>query len=284
MSKYESDPPKENLPMRDRRRYFNESPHEKPARMSSRRRDSKENEILDLRSPIRPANEFEKESERRGKRWSQSRFNSKEYAGRDSEARSDKGEESRIPLRKRTTEADDDCFSAEEPSNSWVSLVEQSERATSEVKLYKKKLKYSGSSDGTEIEDDEVVLTRRQKQIDYGKNTIAYDNYIQAIPVGQRTRDHPKTPNKFVKCSRRSWDAQVKIWRKALHDFEGYATDKQKKRKMKQEGRNEFMLKDEKPELEENLKDVAENLTREVIAVACEGEELDLGTDEQLQL
>lgn len=64
-------------------------------------------------------------------------------------------------------------------------------------------------------------LNSRQKQIDYGKNTSGYSLYTAQIPRNQRKRgDHPWTPNKYQLCSKRSWDGQVRKWRRALHKFD----------------------------------------------------------------
>ncbi|KDO33109.1 hypothetical protein SPRG_01921 [Saprolegnia parasitica CBS 223.65] len=67
-------------------------------------------------------------------------------------------------------------------------------------------------------ETDPHKLAQRQKQIDFGKNTIGYDRYTQLVPRNERKQGvHPSTPDKTQAISKRMWDGRVRVWRSALH-------------------------------------------------------------------
>ncbi|KAG5672586.1 hypothetical protein PVAND_002702 [Polypedilum vanderplanki] len=76
-----------------------------------------------------------------------------------------------------------------------------------------------------EIETDQATLDRRQKQIDYGKNTVGYENYIRKVPKDERKQGDPKTPPRHLKYSRRAWEGLIKSWRKKLHSYDDEAED-----------------------------------------------------------
>ncbi|XP_001944356.1 histone RNA hairpin-binding protein [Acyrthosiphon pisum] len=69
-------------------------------------------------------------------------------------------------------------------------------------------------------ETDPLILSRRQKQIDFGKNTIGYVKYLEQVPKHERKKRHPKTPPKNLKYTRRAWDGLIKNWRVKLHLFD----------------------------------------------------------------
>lgn len=71
-----------------------------------------------------------------------------------------------------------------------------------------------------EREEDPHRIENRMKQVSYGKSSEGYLNYIKCVPVNKRVRGDPKTPDVEQVCSKRSWDGQIKKWRRALHAFD----------------------------------------------------------------
>lgn len=73
---------------------------------------------------------------------------------------------------------------------------------------------------GSQPASAERRIEQREKQLQYGYNTEGYKNYIKLVPKEKRKKGMPVTPNKYQDCSKRSWDGQVRAWRRALHQFD----------------------------------------------------------------
>ncbi|XP_037093109.1 uncharacterized protein LOC119112908 [Pollicipes pollicipes] len=103
----------------------------------------------------------------------------------------------------------------------------------------------SSSSTGAPFvrETDPVILARRQKQVDYGMNTLCYQEYIQTVPRHQRRPYHPRTPDKTRQTSRRRWDSAIKNWRIQLH----YWNDPVKLAKLRSRRNSDSELSDWEP-------------------------------------
>ncbi|GBG00250.1 hypothetical protein Rsub_12894 [Raphidocelis subcapitata] len=80
-----------------------------------------------------------------------------------------------------------------------------------------------GGEEGGE-ETDPVRLAQREKQVMYGKNTQAYQNYVRMVPRHKRKlrgKDaDPQTPDIKLKASKRCWAGLVRKWRRSLHAFD----------------------------------------------------------------
>ncbi|CAH8456673.1 unnamed protein product [Schistosoma turkestanicum] len=100
-----------------------------------------------------------------------------------------------------------------------------SDDADEDLNRYEEKLKRRLAEKGEtqqpiELERRQMELLRRQKDIDMGKVTERYAEYVLSIPKPERQKYHPRTPNKFRKVSRRAWDGMIRKWRKHLHNFD----------------------------------------------------------------
>lgn len=86
------------------------------------------------------------------------------------------------------------------------------------------------------VEDDAHRIAQRQKQIDYGKNTLAYDKLAAVLPRHKRQKGDPMTPIAKQKCSKRSFMGQVTSWKKKVYDFAAALEEVREENKTKEGG------------------------------------------------
>ena len=66
-------------------------------------------------------------------------------------------------------------------------------------------------------EEDARRLAQRAKQVEFGKNTNGYENYVRAVPKRERKgyQEHPRTPDITQEASKRKFDGIVHAARRA---------------------------------------------------------------------
>lgn len=72
-------------------------------------------------------------------------------------------------------------------------------------------------------ETDAKRIASRQKQLDFGMNTPEYKNYMLTLEIindGEIQKGDPIMPEVYQICSKRSWDGQVRRWRRKLHKYD----------------------------------------------------------------
>ena len=66
----------------------------------------------------------------------------------------------------------------------------------------------------------EILLQRRQKQIDDGKKSVAYQHYIAQVPKLKRGRYSPSTPDKSnTSISRQQFDYCINAWEHQVNEW-----------------------------------------------------------------
>jgi hypothetical protein len=98
-------------------------------------------------------------------------------------------------------------------------------------------LKGTGFKGKKKNETNPHRLAQRQKQIMYGENTDGYMNFLKSLDRDPTLTKGclPLKPSIIQRCSKRSWDGQVRKWRRALHmyDFVDFGESKEQSHKVR---------------------------------------------------
>ena len=112
-------------------------------------------------------------------------------------------------------------------------------------------------------------IEQRQKQIEIGKSTSEYRNYISQIPKSRRQGSRePDTPNVRRVCSKRAWDGLVHQWRRLLHQWDGSEEQKARDVQREQVPSTERQSNDVYEDDEEEEGDEDEAIRSQAIALA----------------
>jgi len=66
----------------------------------------------------------------------------------------------------------------------------------------------------------DVQIQKRKKQIEFGKRTAGYLNYLKEVPKDKRGNKHPQTPDIMERISKRRFTGKLHTWRRKLHQWD----------------------------------------------------------------
>ena len=99
-------------------------------------------------------------------------------------------------------------------------LVELAENHQNQQHHHQPEFRYQDPTFASKWETDAERVAFRQRQIDKGKDTVGYRNYVELVPKWKRTREHPRTPDPRLAMSKRAFEGRVRQWRRLLHQYD----------------------------------------------------------------
>lgn len=80
------------------------------------------------------------------------------------------------------------------------------------MSYYKARDRDRARGEEAEQELDAHRLEQRQKQLDFGRNTLGYQAYVKTVPKTRRRKFlDPETPDIHQACSKRAWDGIIRV-------------------------------------------------------------------------